>query len=1025
MSVSATTAKQQFLSTPMRRWQYLFAVSVLLVGIAFSAGLYIEFRNRDYARAQHDFQRASRDRIFDIRRTLEFDILELTAARAFYVGSQRVERDEFTAFVTPLIKGHPNIVSLQWVPRISESERPRFEDAANRDVHPLFQITQYDAGGRLIPAPRREEWFPVLCSEPDRGNPAVLGFDLGADNACREAMDRARDTGMLVSTTSMSLCPEAPERFGVRLFAPIYRKNVSLNSVQDRREHLDGFVVEVLRLDDVIAESLPDTTPVGLDLRIVDSTNPHDEKLLCSYHSRMPASDGESNAAETTGPQDRLLAVTMLDLPSQRWTIFCTTSPQFIAARMTWQPLGVAFVVLVVTGAIVAYLFRTAKLTNELGRTNRRLANEIIDRNRAEEASQREYAKLSAMISAMRDGVVFADADNVIVEVNQSLCDMMGRSREDVLGNQIEDIHQPEMRARIIQRIGRFRAEIGSGPFVLQRPLGSAEVILQMQPIYRDGKYDGVLLNVVDVSELVKARREAEIANMAKSTFLANMSHEIRTPVAAILGYADLLMDPTTSSENRNYHAAIIRQNGEHLLALINDILDLSKIEGGRLSIERRRCNIMALLSDVASAVWPRAQRRGISLSVEHVGEIPETILTDATRLRQAIVSLAANAVKFTPHGGARIVASFLPAWRNDEPAVQIEVIDTGVGIHEEVLPRLFGPFDQADLTQEAGGVRFGLTIARSIVAMLGGELTATSVLGQGSDFTIVVPTGDLQSVAMVGRPSESAREDFAGDREPPTEDLKGIRILLAEDSLDNRELIQTVLRIAGAEVETAENGREAVEKAEAAAFDLILMDVNMPEMNGFTATRLLRDHGYVQPILALTANAMVEENDECLQAGCNEHLSKPITRARLIRTVARYVGRATVHDARELRPAPTAIETPPSREDEILVSEFVDDPDMAEILGGFVDRLGGQLDAMRHTHENGQCEELQRLAHKLKGAGGCYGYPTLTEACGALEAAAKAGDRDAASAALDKATSLGRAIQNGYNARTSAGSKP
>ena len=433
----------------------------------------------------------------------------------------------------------------------------------------------------------------------------------------------------------------------------------------------------------------------------------------------------------------------------------------------------------------------------------------------------------------------------------------------------------------------------------------------------------------------------------------------------------------------------------------------------------------MSLLSDVASAVWPRAQRRSISLSVEHVGELPETILTDTTRLRQAIVSLAANAVKFTPQGGARIVASFLPAWRDEVPAVKIEVIDTGVGIHEDVLPRLFGPFEQADLTQEAGGVKLGLTIARSIVAMLGGELTATSVLGQGSNFTVIVPTGDLQGVAMVGRPLESAREMFAGDREAPTEDLKGIRVLLAEDSLDNRELIQTVLRIAGAEVETAENGREAVEKAEAAAFDLILMDVNMPEMNGFTATRLLRDHGYAQPILALTANAMVDENDECLQAGCNEHLSKPITRSRLIRTVARYVGRATVRDERESRPTPTAIETPTSlHEGEMLVSEFADDPEIAEILGGFVDRLGGQLDAMRQAREDGQWEELQRLAHKLKGAGGCYGYPTMTEVCGALEAVAKAGDLAAASDTLDKAIALGQAIQNGYNARTSAESK-
>ena len=270
---------------------------------------------------------------------------------------------------------------------------------------------------------------------------------------------------------------------------------------------------------------------------------------------------------------------------------------------------------LLLFGLLASYLVtiavrneKTAHLAAILAATNQKLKCEIIDRKIAEKISQRENAKLSAMISAMEEGVVFADADNTIVEINNYLCNFVGKPREEILGKRIEVFHKGEYLEKILSQIEKFRKEVIASPLVLQRPLGGKEVILRMQPIYRDGKYDGVLLNIIDVSELVEARRQAEAANKAKSEFLARMSHEMRTPMAAILGYNDLSMDPKIDNSSRNNYLMVVRRNGEKLLLLINDILDLSKIEAGKITLNMQRCNVVSLLADVAGMMRPRAE---------------------------------------------------------------------------------------------------------------------------------------------------------------------------------------------------------------------------------------------------------------------------------------------------------------------------------------------------------------------------------------------------------------------------------
>jgi PAS domain S-box-containing protein len=645
---------------------------------------------------------------------------------------------------------------------------------------------------------------------------------------------------------------------------------------------------------------------------------------------------------------------------------------------------------------------------------------DISAQKHAQTAAERESAKLSAMISHMEEGVVFADAHNVITKVNDYFCRFIGKTSDQILGRTIADFHPGNVMEHVDHLIRGFRSNLDSEPFTMQRRIVGSEVLLRMQPIYREGCYDGVLLNVIDVSELVTARRMAEEAARTKGEFLANMSHEIRTPMTAVMGYADLLADPRLETEDRLEYVNIIQRNGAHLLTLINDILDLSKIEAGRLSIEKDCTELLDLLADIASTMRARARERNTDLVTECPTRLPRTIRTDRARLHQVLVNLVGNAVKFTSNGSVRIRTLFLPEWRGKEPAVRFEVIDTGIGIDKDALPRLFEPFVQADssTSRKYGGTGLGLTISARIVDLLDGEISASSEAGKGSTFAVTIPTGNLTGVEMIETPAEClverargpAREFIDGDV------LKGLRVLVAEDGPDNQRLIKTLLAQAGATVTLVEDGSAAVDAVARGIFDVVLMDLQMPSMDGYEATRTLRGRGYKIPILALTAHAMAADRQKSLAAGCDDHITKPINRGELIMKVAQWTrdraqsgeGKSEAGGGEEVGPAPSSDVAP-------LVSEYAGDPALAEILGDFVSALSGRVRAMTDAHTNGDLDELQRLAHQLKGAGGSYGYPMLTEAAAGVEAACEKGDREEAGVGLELLDRLSMAITAGF----------
>ena len=399
---------------------------------------------------------------------------------------------------------------------------------------------------------------------------------------------------------------------------------------------------------------------------------------------------------------------------------------------------------------------------------------------------------------------------------------------------------------------------------------------------------------------LEDALRVAESANKSKSEFLANMSHEIRTPMSAIMGYTDILSRQLTDPDDIKC-ASVIRHNGKFLLGIINDILDISKIEAGKLELNKKRIRPDRLVADVCSLMEVRATEKGIPLEVTFDGKIPKTIRSDDKRLKQILVNLLGNAIKFTKHGTVHLNVRFITV--GDAPKIQFQVMDTGIGMSSSQLKTLFKPFTQGDssVVRKFEGTGLGLSISQRLANKLGGEITVESTADVGSKFTLTIETGSLKNVPLV-EPTLIGAQVASPARTSKRPNLNG-RILVVDDRRDMIFLAQHLIEDAGGNVTSAENGRVAIEKIEDAVrlnepFDLVTMDMQMPVLDGYEATRRLRRAGYSMPIIAVTAHAMQGDHQACIDAGCTDYITKPLDGPRFLTLLADHLQRVKRLDA-------------------------------------------------------------------------------------------------------------------------------
>jgi signal transduction histidine kinase/ActR/RegA family two-component response regulator len=387
------------------------------------------------------------------------------------------------------------------------------------------------------------------------------------------------------------------------------------------------------------------------------------------------------------------------------------------------------------------------------------------------------------------------------------------------------------------------------------------------------------------------AKDEALRASQVKSQFLANMSHEIRTPLGIILGFTELLLDPALSARERDGYISRIRSSGQHLLGLLSEILDLTKIESGRLSVERSYFPMMPFLKEIVAFMSPSTRKKGLRLHLKTSSDVPDLLFTDQTKLRQILLNLISNAVKFCENGSITLKVSCDAATKN----VVFSVVDCGHGIQPDYVSHLFEQFSQADssMTRKHGGSGLGLALSRKLAQALGGDITLTETGVKGSTFTLNIPDSNVGQ----NRNSKLGSNHTLNGKipQPNADALRKMNILLVDDAPDNLALVKRILEKAGAKVETASNGLEGVSKALDNNFDIVLMDIQMPKLNGYEATTRLREKGYSKPIIALTAHAMKEDQKKCLLSGCNDYLAKPVVGPLLVNAIRQATGKNAI----------------------------------------------------------------------------------------------------------------------------------
>lgn len=634
-----------------------------------------------------------------------------------------------------------------------------------------------------------------------------------------------------------------------------------------------------------------------------------------------------------------------------------------------------------------------------------------------EDVTARKQAedRLRLATSVAKIGIWQWEVQQNLLHWDDSMLEIYGVKKDDFLGayETWQEALLPEDREKAE---GNLQAALKDGKkydvvFRIRRSDGVIRYIQANGTVERDENQKpicmvGTNLDITEQrdreEELARLHGTAQAATYAKSQFLANMSHEIRTPLTSIIGFAEAAKEQGVCEDDRVRAFETIFSNGKHLLGVINDILDYSKIDAGALKIEALPFSPVALVENVRTLMLPRVAEKGLDLAINYKWELPRTITSDSMRLMQVLVNLMSNAIKFTEYGKVEIII----ACDREKEQLHFSIKDTGIGLTEEQIPRLFQTFSQANLstTRIYGGTGLGLSISKKLVERLGGDIVVESVPTKGSTFSFFINTGVLAETDWISSVPETSVESDSSAT--VLRELSG-KILIADDAEDNRNLMKFTLRKTGLDITLVDNGGIALSKALSEHFDLILLDMQMPIMDGYTAAREMRKKGITVPIVAFTANAMKQDIINCIEAGCTTHLPKPFKKEVLFECLYQQLRK---------KQAPMTSDNP------VISEKFVEDPEFLDIVLDFVEGLEKRMRDLSNALDEENFANLEDTAHRLSGSAGLFGYHAMSELASLLESKAKESQLADAKGLFEQLKPACMAIQSGV--ATMKGSK-
>lgn len=957
-------------------------------------GCFISFASAHLtARAQQDNQRLELENhslvyFSHIEGALESSLDSLHALRGFFNASREVEKKEFSIFTDPMLSVHREIQSLAWVPLIKHQDREGHERLARSQGYEGYEIREQTRSGNKLRAAQSQNYFPVFFTNSRTVSELEPGYNLLQSGlAGSVALQNAMDSGLPIATRPIMRDISRPEQKTFLVIMAIYHSAVIPLAAKLRRENLSGFVVAVYHVSDFFKYAEENIKDKKLSVSVTDVTIP--EQVVPIYTSASFYNRSNKGGKYRGELQQSKSYSRIIDIAGREWD-FSIHYAKGLNGSIEWASVLVFCIGILFTGFVAAYVIGNSK--------RRSIIEDLIKERTKELAAVKD--RVQQVLDNTGEGICGIDLHGNTSFVNQAALALMGYAEEDFLYVHLHSlIHHhyadgseyPVTECKIYQAFTKGITTTTDDEVFWHKSGRPISVEYTATPM-RDGhgNIKGAVVIFRDIRErkqrqfeLIEARNNAEMASRAKTTFLATMSHEIRTPLNGMLGMAQLLERTPLETKQEEY-IQVLMSSGRALLEQINDILDFSRIEAGKLVLENSTFDLSVCCSDLISLMDSTAADKGLSLQLNYAADCPRYFIGDRLRIRQILLNLIGNAIKFTFEGGVTLDISNQGMIGN-KYKIFLRVRDTGIGIEPEQQASLFDSFSQVDAstTRKYGGSGLGLAISRQLAELMDGDISIQSVPGEGAEFCLIIALPASKENELDNKVEAVEKMVFSG------------RVLLVEDNDVNQQVAKSILFNMGLEVELANDGEEAIEKFQKFDFDLILMDCQMPIMDGYEATRRIRQfvNGKEIPILALTANVLPEDVKRCIEAGMNECVHKPIEVSVLQQNLKQWLPCEMQHDVGDK--TMSSNELPPQADTSGLVNM-----ETLDTLAGLMGSVFGQLipsyidssdkcfNEARSLVEAQDFEVVERLFHSLKSSSRNLGADPLGVLAASLEEA-------------------------------------